>query len=149
MTSPSSPTVPPITEDGHGLHLETIAYMTALMNERDRRYAELRMADSKAIDAALSAAEKAVAAALVAAERAVNKAELAAKEQFNSVSAFTQSITDRTATLMPRSEAELRLSIIEKAVNSSAGKSQGAGALWGYVVGAFGVIVALITGMKS
>ncbi len=55
--------------------VEQISALGRIIDERDRRYTELRSADDKALTAALASAEKAVAAALAAADRATQKSE--------------------------------------------------------------------------
>lgn len=107
--------------------------------------AELREADGKAIAAALAAAEKAVAAALAAAERAVEKAEANAEKWRNSANEWRGAMNDRERVLMPRAEAEVRLAVVERAVTLSSGRGTGLQAAWGYLVGAIGIAVAIIS----
>jgi hypothetical protein len=125
-------------------------YFIAVINERDKRYADLRAADGKAIDAALSAAKEAVAAALAAAERAVLKAEFAAEKRFDAVNEFRGQLADQASKLMPRTEAEIRLSNLENAVNIIRGRSKGIsdgmgalGVIAGVIIALGGVLVAV------
>jgi hypothetical protein len=66
----------------------------------DERYAT----QTKALDAAFKAAEQAVSVALANAEKAVAKAEAAADARFASVNEFRKTLSDQTATFIPRAE---------------------------------------------
>ncbi len=102
-----------------------------------KEYVEkLREADSKA-----------VAAALASAERAVEKAEINAERWRSQANEWRGAMNDRERVLMPRSEAEVRLAILEKAINNQTGRASGANALWIIIAGAIGVagvVVALL-----
>src|ERR1700726_2034245 len=87
--------------------------MLDLLDERDRRYAELRAADQESLKLALNSQEKAVAAALAAADRAVSKADFATEKRFDAVNEFRATLSDQAAHLMPRAECELRLKALE------------------------------------
>ena len=69
------------------------------------------LAQQTAMQTALTAAERAVATALLSAEKAVTKAELAADKRFEAVNEFRQTLSDQTATFMPRTEAETRIAV--------------------------------------
>ena len=75
--------------------------MIDLLDERDRRYAELRAADQESLKLALNSQEKAVAAALAAADRAVSKADFATEKRFDAVNEFRATLSDQAAHLMP------------------------------------------------
>jgi hypothetical protein len=112
---------------------------------------------------ALSAAEAAVQTALESAEKAVVKAELAADKRFEAVNEFRQTLSDQTATFIPRIEAERiidslnskldaemqrtgeRFKSIEDSVTTHHGKAAGLTAGWGYLVGAI-VVGSILVG---
>jgi hypothetical protein len=60
------------------------------------------------VDQRFTDQDKAVQAALLAAEKAVIKAENAANERFRSVNEFRTTLSDQTATFIPRTEADQR-----------------------------------------
>ena len=68
------------------------------------------------VDTRFEAQKEAVTAALAAADRAVNKAELASEKRFDSVNEFRAALNDSARLLMPRAEAEQRMSTIESAI---------------------------------
>lgn len=112
----------------------------------DRRY-EQRFIDSQtAVAAALAAARIAVDAALSAAKEAVAKAEAASEKRFEGVNEFRATLSDQQRTLMPRSEAEIRMAAIEKQVEQLSsmgierrGHQAGAQALWAWIAAAIGI----------
>lgn len=66
------------------------------------------LAQQTAMQTAFTAADRAVQAALESAEKAVTKAEIAAEKRFEAVNEFRGQLADQAATLMARSEAEVR-----------------------------------------
>jgi hypothetical protein len=98
------------------------------------------------------AAQRAVDAALAAAKEAVQKAETASEKRFDAVNEFRATLGDQQRTLMPRQEAEIRFAEIDKKLDAlqhaSAGQGErrrGSQETWGFVVGAVGVLIALLT----
>jgi hypothetical protein len=87
-----------------------IAAINAAMVAADKRYEQRFIAQQEALVAAQSAAKEAVAAALLAADRAVSKADLANEKRFDSVNKFRATLADQASQLMPRIEAEARIS---------------------------------------
>jgi hypothetical protein len=85
------------TEDLRDGVRQQITDMRVMLNERYET-------QTKALDAAFKAAEQAVQTALVSAEKAVGKAEAAADKRFDAVNEFRQTLSDQTATFIPRSE---------------------------------------------
>jgi predicted nucleic acid-binding Zn-ribbon protein len=71
-----------------------------------KRLDQLRDADQRAVEAALTAAKDAVAAALIASEKAVNKAEEAQLRVNETQNEFRGQLKDQASNLMPRTEAE-------------------------------------------
>lgn len=97
-----------------------------------------------------SQAEK-VALALSAADKAVSKAETATEKRFESVNEFRASLADQATNLVPRAEFVTKTeAIVEKLgdltdrINRSEGKGAGIGAFWGWIVGAVGVMSAVV-----
>lgn len=146
-----------------------------LVASLDERYANqvkavdaAQMSQQTAMHTAFEAADKAVQAALMSAEKAVIKAEVAANDRFAAVNEFRQTLTDQTATFMPRTEAEarltsmsekldehvlradLRLSELDKRLNLEAGQDKGGAAqtakmyaLLGGVGATLGILLSL------
>ena len=142
-------------------------------DERDRRYEErfraveqkfaavekgietaLTVAD-RLLDQRFSAQEKALQAALLAVREAVDKADIANTKKFDSVNEFRGQLKDQAATLLPRTEFEALKKDLDSvksrqdqivgaqlALASARTDSQGS---WGIVVGAAGVVVAIIS----
>ncbi len=124
-----------------------LTHVRALLAEMDLRYQQRYDASSKALDAALLAAEKAVQTALTAAEKAVTKAETAAEKRFDAVNEFRAAYQDIISNQMPRAEAEQRLATMAKELDElKAYRNRGAGAmaLWGYLVAGLGVALAVV-----
>jgi hypothetical protein len=90
-----------------------LVHLTALVDAQ-RELTNQRFGDQdKAVQAALVSQEKAVAAALDAAQRAVIKAEIAQEKRNEATNEFRGQLSDQAATLMPRAEAEQRLSALD------------------------------------
>lgn len=97
-----------------------------------------------------SQAEK-VALALSAADKAVTKAEIATEKRFEGVNEFRGQLADQAASLVSRTEfltksdaLSEKLSDLADRMNRNEGKGAGVGALWGLIVGAIGVISAVV-----
>jgi hypothetical protein len=82
-----------------------LSSLERIIDEHDKRYAELRADDKRALDAALAAAEKAVAAAATASEKAILKSEEAQRGVNERGNEFRGSLDDYTKTMMPRAES--------------------------------------------
>lgn len=76
-------------------------------------------AQQTAMRTALEAAEKAVNTALVSAEKAVTKAEVAADKRFEAMNEFRGQLADQAATLISRSEAEVRIQALAEKLETS------------------------------
>lgn len=142
---------------------ERLAAMNDLRAADDLRYQQRFDAQTRALDAAFTAAKEAVQTAMVAAEKATTKAEMAAEKRFESVNEFRAQLADQAATFIPRAESEARVSamvelfdskytalidrmdVLTQANAASQGRSAGLGAGWNYLVGLIGLIVAVIT----
>ena len=125
-------------------------YVDSLFVERDRRYAERFEASQIAVTSAFDSAQNAVVAALESAEKAVAKAESATEKRFEGVNEFRGQLADQQRTFIPRLEADLRFKTLENQVavliNQAAQRSgavRGGKDMWGYIIGAIGVLLAI------
>lgn len=82
---------------------------TAHSSETDLRYQQRFDAQTKAVDAALLAADKAINAALAAIDRAVAKAEGAADKRFEGVNEFRAQLNDQAKTFITRVELDSQI----------------------------------------
>jgi predicted ABC-class ATPase len=96
--------------------------------------------------------DKAVASALSSADRAVSKAESASEKRFDSVNEFRNTLADQQRTLMPRSESEIlfkslndKYNSLDKLVSTRQGEKKGEQNVWGYIIGALGILIAIIS----
>lgn len=114
-------------------------HFEAILSEMDRRYEQR-----------FDAQEKANTTALTAAEKAVLKAEVAAEARFASVNEFRGTLSDQTATLMPRVEAEARMQAMADKlgelgdrVNRAEGRGSGYTASWAVGVAVMGLLLGV------
>lgn len=84
--------------------------------EYDRRHTQLYDAGAAAWQSAIISSEKLVNLAMSAAQAAVQKAELANEKRFENVNEFRGSMNDAQVRLMPRSEAEARLTALQEKI---------------------------------
>jgi hypothetical protein len=98
------------------------------------------------------AQQKAVDAALASADRAVLKEEMASDKRFESVNEFRKTLSDETATFMPRAEYDAqrkaldeKVQDIQARVQAVENRSIGASTTWAYLVGALGIAAAAIS----
>lgn len=115
-------------------------HVIAMIMLNDKRYEERFVGQVQAVKDALAAQEKAVNAALVAAEKAVNVAETNAQEWRKGANEWRQAMTDREIKFVGTSE----FSLLKERLDRSEGKGTGLHAGWGYLIGAIGVVAALI-----
>jgi hypothetical protein len=111
-------------------------HVEALLEAMDLRYQQRFDAQKEAINAALLAAEK-----------AVTKAEMATDKRFDSVNEFRQTLSDQSKTFFSRVEATAlsdRLAAFSDRLNKSEGRGAGLSAGWGYLIGAGGLVSAVI-----
>lgn len=129
--------------------LETLERaQTKLQDERDRQYSQR-----------FSSQQDAVFSALQAAKEAVTKAETAADKRFDSVNEFRQTLAEQAEKFMSKDTGDAKFEAIDKAllilnekasVNASRldlikAAGEGAGALWGYILGGVGLLMMLAT----
>lgn len=103
--------------------------------ERDQRVVASRAADAAALSAALQAAKEAVGEANKAFSLSIEKSEKSTTKQIEQGAEVAttnfRAITDK-------------IDAIDKRVTRSEGQGQGQGQLWGYIVGAVGLLGAVI-----
>lgn len=112
------------------------AHLLAMLAEKDRRDQQRFEAQTKAIDAAMAAAEK-----------AVTKAENATERRFDAVNEFRATLSDQAATLASKAELGAlvdRFVDLVARVDRTEGRSGGLNAGWGYLTGAIGLAVGVI-----
>lgn len=102
--------------------------LRVLVEANDRRYSELRESDQRAITSALAAQKE-----------AITKAETAIEKRFDGVNEFRSTLSDQALHLMPRTECELRLKALEEIQQ----KRIGMGQLWGFIIGAIGLLALI------
>ena len=159
-SDPEGPSLEQYLETRLNLLGETLKTAQAAM---DLRYQQRFDAQSDALAAAFQSqqqamktafdvAEKAVNAALAAADRAVSKAERAADKRFEGVNEFRATLADQQRTLIPRSEVDVivrsineKLARLETINTARQGESTGVRGGWGYAVGVFGLVLAILS----
>ncbi len=106
--------------------------------------------------------DKAVQAALLAAKEAVLKAETASEKRFESVNEFRKTLSDQTASFLPRPEYDANHKALEDKIDTKTkatddkiqtltdrlnvreGKSTGIATGWGYLLGGLGGIATIV-----
>ncbi len=109
------------------------------------------------VEALLDAADKRYEQRFDAAENAVAKADAASEKRFDGVNEFRAALADQTASLIPRAEAETRLTVLNEKLSelgiemraavgtlresqtNSAGRDHGISQSWLVLLGAMGV----------
>jgi predicted nucleic acid-binding Zn-ribbon protein len=114
----------------------------------EQRYEERFLAQKEAISKAEQSAEE----RFVAQKEAISKAEQGAEERFRSVNEFRAVLTEQQRTLITRSELEAKLESIYEKIDSlksstlmAEGTGKGTHAVWGYIMGAIGLILTILT----
>jgi len=118
-----------------------------------KQHYDQRMLDQdKAVQAALAAAEKAVAAALAAAEKAVEKSETNSEKWRQNANEWRSAMNDREAKFSMKAEVDgeissirAELKLLREYQERSTGKAAGGSALWGYAMGAAGLVLTLMS----
>ena len=121
-------------------------HFQALFAEKDLRDQQRFDAQKEATTVALQAAEKAVTAALAAQEKAVTKAEMAANDRAEAANGLRGLLADQAATFVPRLEfnsLQGTVTGLTARLDKNEGSSTGSRDFWGYLVGAFGVLIGI------
>lgn len=123
-----------------GESVSLLDHIRSLLLQMDLRYQQRFDAQQKALDAALLAAKEAVQTALLAAKEAVIKAEVATENRLTLLNELRSGV----ATKEQMEAMAERLADLKERLDRLEGRSGGASALWGYIVGAAGVVAAVV-----
>lgn len=150
-----------------------LAASHAVLVEHDKRYEQRFAAQEQATALALARVDKEfhehlqqvrteTHAALDAADKAITKSETATEKRFESVNEFRAQLADQATRFMPRLEAEQRIgqngekidtldkrlrediALINSRLDRTQGQSSGIDKSWGWIVGAVGLLGALV-----
>jgi hypothetical protein len=128
--------------------ISVLDHVLALLHEKDLRDQQRFEAQAKAVDTALLAQQTAVEKALSSVEKAVTKAETATEKRFESVNEFRKTLSDQTASFPNRVELQAlaeRVADLATRLDKTEGRATGLGAGWTYLVGAVGLVAAVLT----
>lgn len=136
--------------------VETLArHITGLSQAQQKHYDFRFDALDKKISDSVANVKTEVALAMAASKEAVTKAETASNERLAGMNEFRQSIQDISKLQITRTEVEQKfmatadkLGALEKWRDGQAGRSSGLGSMWGYVVGAIGLIATLYSFLR-
>lgn len=130
--------------------LQQIVDLKALLDERDRRYAQQFTAQEDAVTAALTAQKALTDAAFAASEKAILKSDTNAEKWRESANEWRAAMMDREARFASRSEMEAKfisvadsLAFLKDAVGAGKARGEGRHAMWGYVAAGFGFLLTL------
>lgn len=104
-------------------------------------------AQRSAVQSALIAQQEARMAALASAKEAVAKAEAASEKRFEGVNEFRAQLSDQAATFISRVEYSAlveRVRELAARIDKTEGRSSGLTSGWGILVGAVGLIGAIV-----
>lgn len=142
------------------------AVATALTSN-EKAIAAAFAATEKAITAAFAANEKAVSAAFISQGDSVKKAEQAQKDTNIQNNEFRGQLKDQAQTFLPRIEfdnrlkssdektyalvavVETKINTMEKTVEAIENKGAGKNQMWGYIVGALGILAIIYSFLKQ
>jgi hypothetical protein len=156
-------------------NIETLKeYFTSLIEGNKHLYQEKFIAAEKAVESALIAQKDLTNAAFASSEKAIVKAEDAQRDYNVRSNEFRGQLDDQAQTLMPRIESMGLMKSLEDKVIVTAkanadkidilskkleitsdrltiieGKGSGMNALWGYIIGALGIIALLYSLIKQ
>lgn len=130
--------------------------MLAGFQAREKEVAVALSSIREAMAIGFETRERAVSAAFASTTLSVLKAEAATERRFDSVNEFRGTLTDQTRNFVPRLELDQRFMAIEKSIgtigvttSTSEGRSAGLSQGWGYLLGAAGMIIAVLTVVVS
>lgn len=130
-----------------------------LAAERDKWYSERDRDRSASVDKALTAAKEQTASSFAASKEAILKAEEGQRSYNTSHNDLSRKMEEQYKSMLPRAEAFLKWDSSDKEISearkeiaglresrsASGGHSMGEKAMWGYVVGAVGLILAVLS----
>ena len=119
--------------DTHDVRFDGISTQ---FKERDIRVEQTAKASKEALDAALQAAKEAVGVQQQSNSLAINKSETATKEQINQLGTLIQQNTKAT---------DEKIADIKDRLTRFEGMGTGRGDMWGWFVGALGVLSLLVS----
>lgn len=146
------------------LHEEKFKSIQTQFTERDTRTEQTSRDSKVAVDAALSAAKEAVSAQTIASQREILKSETATTKQIDSIVSLIQTMTKASDEkidsiknlIMAATKASdektsaitgalnEKISFLERQMALIDGRGAGASSLWGFIVGAIGLVGAMI-----
>ncbi len=119
--------------------LERIAQLEEQIRAQDRLFTMARTDDQKALDIAQQASDK----ALVLAQTANDNAAAKANELRGVVDRVLGTLASKDYVDIKIEGLADRIGITEKRINESGGRSQGRDDVWGYIIGAAGIVIAI------
>jgi len=143
--------------DRSGWTVDTLyVHLQRQIDDQDRFLRERYEGQIRALEAALEAAEKAVFAQLAATKEAITKADNANEKRFESVNEFRRTLTDLSATFIPRVEADAKFGALtdkwdtaSAKLDKSEGRGSGFTTGWAILVGAITVGLALYAAFRN
>jgi len=149
-------------------------HLTAIIEANDKRYVQDSVNQNRAVQDALAAQKELTSAAFASSEKAIVKAEEAQRDYNVRSNEFRGQLDDQAQTLMPRTETTVLIKSTEdklyvssktsadkmeelaKKVESLSirqttieGRGSGANSMWGYILGVFMAIVAVVALFKG
>lgn len=115
--------------------LERFRGIETQFNERDKRTEQTARDSKVAVDAAFSAAKEAVAEQNKSSALAIAKSEAGTTKQIDQIQQLIGTI---------REALEGKINDVKERIGKGDGRSEGANAVWGYVCGAGGLIIAVV-----
>jgi hypothetical protein len=132
------------------------SHVDTRFTDADKRYEQRFAAQQEAMKSALAAQQEAVKSALSAAALATDKAEQNLQQWRIASNEWREAMNDRERKFMDKDAAAKDVKQLEDKINDlrasrdrDEGSNKGAGALWGWIFGALGLIAALILAMAS
>ena len=119
-------------------------FVSAAITAADVRYEQRFLAQEKAVKDALTSQEKAVNAALAASEKAVFVAEQNAEKWRTNANEWRGSMNDREAKFVQVPE----FLALKERIDKSEGHGKGVSDLWGWLVAAIAIIIAVVSHFK-
>jgi hypothetical protein len=120
---------------------EQVTRIDQLLAEMDKRVAGQIAAQAHVMDLSLAAAKEAVA-----------KADVAYEKRFDNVDEFRKQLSEQAHSFLPRREYEAvhqqlldRVNGMSRVLDVVVGQKEGHSQVWGFIVGAGGIIIAAVT----
>lgn len=109
------------------------SHLVGIMDEREKRAVELAKAQKEALDAALAAKDK-----------AVDKSEADAQKWRDNANEWRAAMTDKDKLYMTKEMADSQFASLNKRLDLYEGSRTGMVQLWGFIVGAIGLVSVLL-----